>query len=253
MAVTKLREGGRIVGTMVRMVRNPAVAQIAASAGLDFIMCDMEHGSYSLESFADIAKVARSVGLGIFVRVPELAKSYVSRALDAGAQGVMVPMVDTEEQARQLVGWARYAPIGRRGLGTSGGHTAFGPADGDAATFMARQNRETLAIAQIESREAVANIDRIAAVEGLDVLLVGPNDLSISLGVAGETGSDAVREAIGRVKAAALGHGKVFAMHAGDSLLEEWAGTEMRMVMNNLDISLLRAGFASIARTYGRK
>ena len=249
MAVQKLRENQRIVGTMVRMVRNPAVAQIAKAAGLDFIMFDMEHGPYSIETVSDIAKVARASGIGIFARVPELAKGYVSRLMDAGVQGIMVPMVSNPEEAQKLVDWSRYAPVGKRGLGSNGELTDFAGMGSDALSFMADQNRKTLAIAQIETAEAIEKIDAIAAVEGIDVLLIGPNDLAISLGVPGETMGDVTQAAIGKVADAAEKHGKVFAIHAGDGMLEKW-DSRMQMVMNTLDIDVLKNGFASIAKKY---
>lgn len=250
MAVRELRQGKHIVGTMVRLVQNPAIALIAKHAGLDFIMCDMEHGTFSFPEFSDIAKTARSAGLGIFVRVPELAKGYVSRIMDAGAEGVMVPMISTAEEARMLVDWSRYIPLGKRGFGSSGVHSDYGPTGGDALAFMQKQNELTLAIAQIETKEAIDNIDEIAAVEGIDVLLIGPNDLAISLGVPGDLNGDRVHKAIAKVRDAAKRNGKVFSLHAGDTLLEKWAGSDMQMVMNNLDISVLASGFAAIAKKY---
>jgi 4-hydroxy-2-oxoheptanedioate aldolase len=251
MAVKELRSGKRIVGSMVRMVRNPGIAQAAAAAGLDFIMFDMEHGPFSIETFSDIAKVARSAGIGIFVRVPELAKGYVSRVMDAGAEGVMVPMISSAEEAEKLAGWARYAPVGIRGLGSSGVHTAFGGMGSDAPTFMKRQNEETLAIAQIETKEAIESIEAIAAVEGIDVLLIGPNDLAISMGVPGETQGEVVQSAIGKVAAAAKKEGKVFAMHGSDALLEKWIPEgNMQMVMSSLDIAILKGGYSSIVEKY---
>ena len=250
MAVKKLREGKRIIGTMVRMVKNPAIALVAKDAGLDFIMIDMEHGTYSVESVSVIANVARSIGLGIFVRVPELSKGYVSGIMDGGADGVMVPMLSTEQQAQGLVNWSRYAPIGNRGLGTPGAHTNFGAMGEKPESFMARQNEITLAIAQIETKEAIENIEEIAAVPGIDVLLIGPNDLSNALGVPGELMSDLLQQAIGKVADAAQKHGKVFAIHSGDALLDIWESRGMQMVMNKLEINILSAGFSAIAEKY---
>ncbi len=249
MAVLKLRDGQRIVGTMIRMTRNPAVAQIAKAAGLDFIMFDMEHGPYSIENVSDVAKVARSVGLGIFARVPELAKGYVSRLMDAGVQGIMVPMLSNRAEAQQLVGWARYAPVGKRGLASNAEFTDFGGMGSDAMSFMAEQNRRTLAIAQIETAEAIEKIDEIAAVEGIDVLLIGANDLAVSLGVPGDTMGKVTQDAIGKVADAADKNGKVFAIHSGDAMLEKW-NSRMKMVMNTLDVDVLKNGFASIAAKY---
>ena len=250
MVVKKLREGNRIVGTMIRAFRNPAVAQIAADAGLDFIMLDLEHGTYSIETFSDIAKVAKSIGLGIFVRVPELSKAFVSRIMDAGAEGVMVPMIGTQEEAKALAGWARFGPVGKRGLGSSCVHTNFTAVGNDVVTFMKNQNTQTLAIAQIESKEGIDNINEIAEVNGIDVLLVGPNDLAISLGVPGQVMSEKVQKAIKKVSDAAKRNKKVFAMHSGDALIEKWIPENMQMVMNSLDISLLKSGFASIVKKY---
>jgi 4-hydroxy-2-oxoheptanedioate aldolase len=250
MAVKKLREGKRIIGTMVRMVKNPAIALVAKDAGLDFIMIDMEHGTYSVESVSAIANVARSIGLGIFVRVPELSKGYVSGIMDGGADGVMVPMLSTVAQARALVNWSRYTPLGNRGLGTPGAHTNFGAMAEKPETFMAGQNEITLAIAQIETREAIENIKEIAAVPGIDVLLIGPNDLSNALGVPGDLMSDILQQAIGKVADAAQKHGKVFAIHSGDALLDIWESRGMQMVMNNLEINILSAGFSAIAEKY---
>lgn len=249
MAVTKLREGNRIVGTMVRMVRNPAIAQIAYHAGLDFIMFDLEHGPHSIETVSDVTKVARSIGLGIFARVPELAKGYVSRLMDAGIEGVMVPMISTPKEAQQLVQWSRYAPIGNRGLGSNGELTNFAGMGSDAPTFMKRQNELTLAIAQIETAEAIKNIDAIAAVEGIDVLLIGPNDLANSLGVPGDIMGEVNQSAIGKVADAAEKYHKVFAIHGNDALLEKW-NPRMQMVMNDLDINILQNGFSSIVKKY---
>ncbi|MDD3930424.1 MAG: aldolase/citrate lyase family protein, partial [Sphaerochaeta sp.] len=93
MTVKDLKQGKAAVGTMVRMVRNPAIVLVAANAGLDFVMFDMEHGAFSFETIADASSLARAKGIECFVRVPELSKGNVSRALDCGVTGVMVPMV----------------------------------------------------------------------------------------------------------------------------------------------------------------
>jgi 2-keto-3-deoxy-L-rhamnonate aldolase RhmA len=183
MAVQKLREGKRVVGTMVRMIQNPAVAVVAHNAGLDFIMLDLEHGPYTMETVGDVFKVGRALGIGCFVRVPELAKGYVSRALDCGATGVMVPMLESVEQAELLVRWAKFAPLGGRGFGGAGGHSNFIGITPDATpAFMAKANVDTIAIAQIETAMGLENVEAIAAVEGLDMLYIGPSDLGLSIG-----------------------------------------------------------------------
>ncbi|MEJ5375082.1 MAG: aldolase/citrate lyase family protein [bacterium] len=252
MAVRKLREGGRAVGTMLRMVGNPAVALVAANAGLDFIMLDLEHGPFSLETLENVFKVGRSVGLGCFVRIPELSKAYVSRCLDLGATGVMVPMLESVEQARRLVHWAKFAPLGSRGFGGVGAHTGYKSIAAESTVhFMAEANEQIITIAQIETAQAIREIDSIAAVEGLDALLIGPNDLAISMGCPGELLGELLDQAISKVADAAKAHGKIFGMHAPDPLTERWLGRGLRIVMSSLDVNVLLSGFKAIAQRYG--
>ena len=251
MWIDKLRAGERIIGTMIRMVRHSGVARIARNNGLDFIMLDMEHGECSMESASEVFRLARALGLGSFVRVPELAKGYVSRVMDVGANGVMVPMVDSVEQARALVRWTKFAPLGDRGLGGAGGHSDFAGIGSKAPEFMDRSNRETISIAQIETAGAVECVDEIATLPGIDALLVGPNDLSISLGVPGDLLGDRVDKAIGRIAAATEKAGKVFGMHGNDDLLNRWIPQGLTLVMSTLDINMVAAGMAEIRDKFG--
>ncbi len=246
----KIRSGKRIVGTMLRVIRTPAVARFAAHGGLDFIMLDLEHGPYTMETVADIFTAARATGLGSFVRVPELSRGYVSRIMDCGADGVMVPMVDSLLEAEAFSRWARYAPVGGRGLGSCGGHTDYAKIAG-APEFMEQANRDTLVIAQIETTGALREIDAIAAVDGIDALLIGPNDLAISLGCPGELGSPVLRDAIGQVADAARAHDRILGMHGPDALLEEWMDKGLRLVMSSLDANILLDGMSAIAQRYG--
>ncbi|HUZ17243.1 MAG TPA: aldolase/citrate lyase family protein [Spirochaetia bacterium] len=253
MAATKLRAGGKAVGTMVRLVRSPGIALIAKNAGLDFFMFDLEHGSFSLESVADAAAAARSAGISCFARVPELSKAWVSRILDCGCTGVMVPMIESVEQAQKLAGWAKFAPIGYRGMGSAGGHTDYAsipaPATGD---FMQTQNESTLAIAQIETKRAIEEIDKIASVPGIDVLLIGPNDLAVSLGISGDLQNPKLVQSVEAVAAAASKHGKIFGMHGPDALTELFLPKGLRMIMSALDIGMLGAAMKAIAVKYGK-
>ncbi len=248
-AVERLRDGEKIVGTMVRLIRNSAVAHLAKFAELDFFMLDMEHGAFSIENAEDIAKQARALNVGIFARVPELARGYVSRLLDAGVEGIMVPMISSVEEAEKLVSWGKYPPVGNRGFSSNGPITGYQGMSMGAQEFMDSENRRNLAIAQIETAEAIACIDGIASVEGIDVLLVGPNDLAISLGYPGNAMDPHVQEAIGKVADAAEKAGKVFAIHAGDKVLAPWK-ERMPMVMNSIDIDIIGAGMADIKKRY---
>jgi len=233
---------------MVRLVRNPGIAWIARQAGLDFIMLDLEHGSSSLETLSDVATSGRGAGVEVFVRVPELAKGYVSRALDCGCTGVMVPMVESGQQAELLAGWCKFAPAGKRGLGSIGTHTNFAAVSGgETHGFMSAANDQVLAIAQIETSAAVAEIDKIAAVPGIDALLIGPNDLAVSLGCTGDLQNTEVLAAIDTVAEAAGRNGKIFGMHGPDALMERYLSKGLRLIMSKLDINMLLAAMTAIA------
>jgi 4-hydroxy-2-oxoheptanedioate aldolase len=251
MAVRKLREGNRAVGTMLRMVKDPAAAWMAFHAGLDYIMLDLEHGPYNMETVDDIFKVGRALGVGCFVRVPELSKGYVSRVMDAGATGVMVPMLESLEQAEKFVAWAKYGPLGNRGFGSLACHTNYDIVSSPATpAFMERANEDTLTIGQIETCGGIDNIDAIAAVPGIDALLIGPNDLGISLGCAGDLMGDVLDQAIGKVAAAARKHGKIFGIHGPDALLDRWIPQGCNLIMSNLDAAILATGMKAISSKF---
>ena len=208
-------------------------------------MADMELGSYSLELLSDIFLAARSLGLGIFVRVPELARGYVSRSLDLGANGVMVPMIETVDQARALVEWSKYTPIGNRGMTALGGHTGYNK-ETDIRGMMARLNKQTLTIAQIETVKGVQSVEEIAAVDGIDVLFVGPNDLSVSLGCPGDIDSPEEQEAILRVAQACQKNKKIFGMHGTVPFLQKWIPHGLSFVTNSTDFDIMDSGMKSL-------
>jgi 2-keto-3-deoxy-L-rhamnonate aldolase RhmA len=162
----------------------------------------------------------------------------------------MVPMLETVEQAEKLVEWAKFAPVGKRGLGSLGGHTNFGGLGGSAHEFMERANKDTLTIAQIETGLGVENVEKIAAMEGIDALLIGPNDLAISLGVPGDLLGDTVDSAIAKVADAASKNGKVFGLHAPDALLDRWIPKGCNMIMSGLDSGIVANGLKAIADKY---
>lgn len=241
----KVLSGGKVYGTMMRLVRNPAICLLSKQAGLDFIMFDCEYPNYSIETLHDLCLFANTAGIRPLVRASMLSKDWVSRSLDCGAAGVMVPMTETREMAEELVKWSKYPPLGSRGFAAGGAPVAYvrGLKHSEA---MQEGNNEVLSIAQIETSKAISNVDEIANTKGVDVLLVGPNDLSISLGVPGETTSDVMIQAIDRVSMACKNSGKVFGLHAGAGLLERYAN-ELQFVMMQNDIELLASGLEKLS------
>ncbi len=235
----RLAEGKTAIGTMVAEIRQPAVIQCLLNAGLDWVIIDNEHGVFSNETVADLARAARTIGLTPIVRVPALTYELISQSLDGGAQGVMLPRITTPEQVRDAVSIVKYPPVGRRGSALGRGHTEF--KGGDVVQMMAESNRETFVIVQIETREAVERIDEIVAVPGVDAALIGPNDLSIALDVAGKMRDPVLVAAIDRMMGACAKAGVYPAIHTNDvTLTTEWARKGMRLVSINSELGFLQ-------------
>ena len=234
----RLKNGERVIGTMVQEVRTPAIAQILKQVGFDFFMLDMEHGNFNLETAAEIIRVARLVDIAPLVRVGGPQYELIARILDQGAVGVMVPRVETRADVEILVQSMRYPPVGRRGMSSDAPHSQydFRP----LPEFIEINNEDTIAIAQIERKVAIENIDDLLSVPGLDAALVGPEDLSVSLGVAGQGDSTQVVTAVEKMMDSAKRHGVVSAIHMGSiELLQGWLAKGMNMVMYASDLDFL--------------
>ena len=201
-----LGAGGVALGTMVFEFNTPGIARLAAAAGAEFVVFDQEHTGWSVETIRSLMATARAADLVPLVRVPATQYHLLSRPLDVGASGLMVPMVESEEQARLIVRSAKYPPQGGRGAAFGIAHDDYEA--GDAVAKMRSANEETLIIAQIETAAGVENVERIAAVEGIDVLWVGHNDVTNSMGIAGKFTHPDYLRAIGRFVAACRRHGK---------------------------------------------
>jgi len=230
--------GECVYGTMIRQARDPGAPVIFASVGYDFVLIDMEHGNYSMETVADLIRGAKSAGIAPVIRVPHLETFFISRVLDAGAEGIMVPMISTKQQAEAIVRYGKYTPIGQRGFGTQSGQTDYKPLK--AAEFMKEANEHTLIIAQIETREAIENVDAILATEGIDVGLIGPNDLSISLGIPDQMSSETLIQAIDKVVLSAKKNGKASGIHIGNvELIKKWKAKGMTVLACSTDIGFM--------------
>ena len=179
-----VKAGRCVVGTMISEARNPEVAFLLAAAGMDFLMIDTEHSAVGVESIQDMMRASRAAGLVPLARVTQNQYPFIARTLDMGAMGIMVPRVDSEEEARSVVQAAKYPPVGIRGFGARGVVTDYEPVG--VRQIVEWCNEHTLIIVQIESGTAVENLDAITRVPGVDVALIGPNDLSVSLGIPGE-------------------------------------------------------------------
>ena len=180
-----LKEGRQPLGMFIESC-SPYVVEATGQTGLDYIILDNEHSPIDAETSAELIRAAVLAGLTPFCRVREISRSSVLKLLDVGAQGLIVPNVKTAEEVKNLVKWAKYAPIGERGFCPSRKDGFGWRLKLSVAETMAHFNREVLLIPQCETAEALAQIEKIAALPGVDGIFIGPFDLSISMGMAGD-------------------------------------------------------------------
>lgn len=200
----KLAAGEVVLGTGLAAF-SPHVAGPTLGTGIDFLWIDTEHMPYGVEELDVIPVLARQRGVAPMIRVANNDPGLIKKAYDVGAVLVMVPQVNTAEEARQAVDAAHYAPEGNRGLSPMWTRVA----GEDWQTVLDTANDETLLICQLESKQSWDNLDEIAAVPGIDIILVGPLDLSASLGLAGQTGSPQVQQIMEEVPRRLEGSGIV--------------------------------------------
>ncbi|HVY13993.1 MAG TPA: aldolase/citrate lyase family protein [Rhodopila sp.] len=202
------------LGMVVRMARSGDIARIAATSGHDFLFLDVQHAIYSLETISHIAQVALGCGVAPFVRVRSCRDPNIPVMLDAGVTGIVAPDVNTADDARAAVQACKFAPIGTRSV--TSGYPIFNYRPVPMQETIALLNTNTLVVCMIESLEGLGNIDAIAAVEGVDVLHVGLTDMLADMGKPGAYGDPQAMEAVARITASALAHGK-YAGVGGDN------------------------------------
>ena len=243
----QLAEGKLAIGMGVRLARTVDIATIAKTCGYDWLFIDMEHNSMDVDAAAQIAMASLPVGITPIVRVPGKEHHHASRLLDAGAQGIVVPHVDTVEEVERAVAYCKYPPVGHRSVMGVLPQFAYRSVPVSESTSIA--NQETLVIVMLETPEAIAQADEIAAVAGLDVILIGTNDLCAEMRIPGQFGDSRVEDAYRKVIAACDRHG----IHPGmggvyePKLMEKFIGLGMRFILSGGDMSFLMAGARSRA------
>lgn len=203
----QLAAGQRVFGFNIRLSRTPEAVAIARRCGYDWLFIDMEHSALDLETVQTLCLAGLAAGLSPLVRVPEA--SWAARVLDIGAGGIIVPHVEDAAQAADVASRCLFAPAGHRSL--SGPQFQLGLAALPTPEIMRRANAETVVVVMAESPRAIANAGEIAAVPGVDVVLIGTNDLAAEMGIPGELDDERIEQAYRTVVAACERHGK----HAG--------------------------------------
>jgi len=242
-----LKEGKPVVGMTVT-IPSPDVALQAARLGFDFLWIEMEHSPITLESLRDIILATSGTPCVPITRVPVNELWTAKRALDAGSLGVIFPFTSTPELARQAVAACRYPPLGRRGFGPGLANLRW-PAPGGYRAFA---DENVLVIVIIEQAEAVERIEEIASVPGIDVLFIGPNDLSYSLGLSGRQDDPRLREAIAKVLAAGKKHGIAVGRTAGADQIDGLIKEGFQFFQASSELGLMAAGARRLLEAAGK-
>jgi 4-hydroxy-2-oxoheptanedioate aldolase len=247
---SRIRNQQTVFGAFIELPC-PEAVEIAALAGWDFVLVDSEHGAITPAAYPAFVRAGECRGLPVVFRVAENNAALIQQALDAGAAGVQVPQIGSLEAAEQAISAARYHPGGQRGF------NPFVRAAGYSATpvpeFLDQSRQDVLTVLQLESAAAFKDIDRIAAVSGLDVLFIGPWDLSQSLGLPGETKHPAVHSEIERAIRVACAHGVAAGVFTSDpSDARSWASSGMRYVCCLVDTVVLLRGLRDLLHAIRR-
>ncbi len=212
---TDVLAGKLVPGAMVFEFFSPGMATILANAGCRFVLYDMEHTGLGFETLKWLFASCRGLPIEPMVRVPRGEYTWLARALDLGARGVMIPMVESAEHAQAIVQACRYPPVGRRGAGF--GFAQCDYRGGDVGQKIQAYNERTLVIAQIETERGLDQVEKIAAVDGIDVLWVGHFDLSNFMGIPAQFNDPRFDAAMRKVAQVARAHGKAAAFMATDA------------------------------------
>ena len=245
----KLERGEVVASMTARLVTGVEIVRIAKAAGFDTLYVDLEHSSFSIQTTSQISIMALEAGVPAFVRVPANTPEYISRVLDGGALGVIAPGVGSADEARAVVAAAKYPPLGQRGLTPGLPHLEY--RNLPAAEALPAMNAATMVIVQFESAAALAAMDEIVAVEGVDMVLIGTNDLLADLGFAGQYDHPKLREAYERTVAACRRRGKhvgVGGLGTRPDLVETFVRLGARYVSTGTDLAFLVAECARRAK-----
>lgn len=234
----RLEKGETVFGSGLQVYRSPEIARTFAAAGFDYVFIDMEHGAFNLETVQDMIKASVDCGITPIVRVAELLYSLCARLLDAGAQGIILPRVEDPELLKEALSWLRFPPRGKRGYGVN--PTMIGYEGRGFQEIIEHQNRNTLSVVQFESTTALERADELLTVPNLDIIMVGPADLSISLGIPGQFDHPLLISTVEKVIEKCNQHGIIPGIQTRSTAMAKfWAERGMRFVGAGAEHGLL--------------
>lgn len=244
----KLRRNEPVLLTTLHLT-DPSIYELTSLMGFDGIWMDLEHHTYSAETAATLMRAARVGTSDIMARPAKGEFMRMGRLLEAGAQGILYPRCDNADEAREVVTWAKFAPLGRRGI--DGANPDMPYCTQPLTDYLRFANEETFIAIQIEDPAALVHADAIAAVEGVDVLFLGPGDFSILSGIPGQFDHPIIRNAIQTVAAAARKAGKHWGMPCLSlERAREWYDLGARFLCHGADILMVKDGLASIRKQF---
>jgi 4-hydroxy-2-oxoheptanedioate aldolase len=243
----RLKNGELSIGVGVRLARTVEIASAMKTCGFDWLFIDLEHGSMSVDAAVQISLAANHVGISPIVRVPNGQYDMATRALDGGAAGIVVPHVDTAEEAREAVERLKYPPVGHRSI--AGPLAQFDFRALPAAEASTAMNAGMLLVVMLETPKAIENAGAIAAVPNLDVLLIGTGDLSMEMGIPGQVMDPRIGQAYAKVAAACQAGGKWLGMGGvySEEGLRKYIAAGARMILSGSDFNFAMAAAASRA------
>jgi 2-keto-3-deoxy-L-rhamnonate aldolase RhmA len=245
----KLARDEVVASMTVRLSRSIEIAQIAATAGFDTLYVDLEHNTLSIDTCCQICIAAQHIGLTPLVRVPAVTADYVGRVLDGGAMGVIAPHIRSAAEARALVDLVKFPPLGSRSAGGALSHVGY--RNFPAAEFNAAMNDTTSVVVMLETVAALDNVEAIIAVDGVDLLLIGSNDLCAEMGIPGRFDHPRLKDAFARSIAAARAAGKhvgVGGLASRDDLMAQFVRMGARYVSTGTDLAFLLGACEQRAR-----
>ncbi|WHH57624.1 aldolase/citrate lyase family protein [Petroclostridium sp. X23] len=248
----RLKNGESVVGTMVTVFDNPDIVKMLKVCGFDLFIVDSEHGYMDYSKVAGLFAVAKSAGIAGLVRIPEVKREVVLKYMEMGADGLLLPNTETVDQAKALVDYSKYYPMGNRGVSLLRGHTGYEKVP-SAVEYMNKANDETILMIQIESPIGVQNVGDILDVEGIDAAFIGPNDLSQSMGIMGQMDNPEFIKAIESVITAAKERNKFSGIHMmATDALQKWIDKGMTLNLWANDVVMLmnsaRDGLAKLKK-----
>jgi len=225
----RLRNNGVVAGVALQQYRSTEIPRLLSAVGFDYLFVDTEHGGFGLETVQDIVVASNQSGITPFVRVGEMLYSLVTRVLDVGAQGIIFPRVESAELLQEAIAWVKYPPHGTRGFGFMAPQLNY--EQWSLPEIMEHLNAETMVIVQFETALSMEKCDELLSVPGIDVAMVGPTDLSISLGVPGEFDHPKIIDSVERFIEVCDRHGVVPGIHCRNAQMAlPWLRRGMRFL-----------------------